>query len=175
MTNDQAIELYKITKSYLNKNNINWDEDLLEDIMIHLIKIYDLYDPSKGNLTTYIYTCIKNRILTIANEKHKKKNCPNQNILSLDSNDIKTKSDLYCLFPQYDMYNSHSEDREKFIEEIMPLLSQETIEYYFHNKSKSELAEKYGISISAVGLRIRTNIERVQRYCKKKKIKIGEI
>ena len=175
MTNDQTIELYKITKSYLNKNNISWDEDLLEDIMIYLIKIYDLYDPSKGSLTTYIYACIKYRILAIANEKHRKKNCPDQNILSLDSSDNKNKSDLYCLFPQYDIYNLYDEDRAKFIEEIKPLLCQETIEYYFQHKSKSELAEKYGVSISAIGLRIRTNIERIQRYCKKKKIKIGEI
>ena len=176
ITNQQAEELYKFIRHYFKTYKIPTDEDLIQEVMAYLVGIYDKWDESKGKFSTFIYTCIKHRLRIIYSHNNRKKRKKPKDTIELDyvSNNPYSKTyceNLYSLFPQFDDYD---EDKKNFVEEILPLMNKETIEFFLNEKSHKEIAEETKATSSNVGQKIRHNIKKIREYCLKKGYEIGD-
>ena len=62
MTDEQVNEMYRLAKVFCIKKHIWFDDDTIQDLVMHLWNKYDKYNPEKGSFSTFAFMCFKNYI-----------------------------------------------------------------------------------------------------------------
>lgn len=169
MTNEEAKELYYLVVFTLNKNNITPNEDLIQDLVTHVVSKLDLYDESRGSKSTFIVTCIEKKLSHLYRYKMSKKRYMKDYDVSLED----------CIFDGITIGDTiESRDdvlmeviKDDIIEKIKPLIK-EPLMLYINGFSQVEIATKLNCNPSNVSHLIKTNIQQIKRYCKQNGIEL---
>ena len=93
----------------------NKDEELSNDVFMHILSSLPYYNPLKGKLSTFIYTVAINKVRTIIS---KSKNKKNSLVIYFDAKKILNISD-HQLFKQYILEKSNEESPEVELKKLM--------------------------------------------------------
>lgn len=174
MTNEEALELYKIAYKVCNDNKFQDDEDFIQELVLEAcIKVKD-WDESKSAWSTYMYMVMYNKAVSLIYYNNTKKRKPNGLIISLDDIVNRPESILDKRVTYEEVIPSDvdlSEELHKkecicFCEKVKHLID-EPLWMYMHGWTQREIAEEFGVCKQWVYQLIKNNIEKIRNYCKK--------
>ena len=142
--------IYKIVNSYCN--NSNEQEDLIQEIILQIIKSYENFD-HKVKVTTWLYRVAFN--ITISH--YRKQKIKKKHLVSMPSKIVVVDKEVT------NNYDEKIKQLRAFIQEFDPL-NKAIVIMYLDGNSHKEISEAMGISISNVG----TKISRIKTQLKKK-------
>ncbi len=141
-------------------------EDLIQEGSIALVKAIKTYSPDKGaNFKTYATTCIKNGLVTLAQNDSAEKNKLLNEKVDIEPLAETLPSNLYDELAAYEE-REHYESLDKKIKNILSDLEYEILHLYIEGYSYKEIGSK-------VGKTAKTADNAVQRI--RKKIREAEI
>lgn len=142
--------IYKIVNSYCT--DANEQEDLIQDIIFHVIKSYDNFDYNV-KVTTWLYRVAFN--ITISHYRKQK---------TIKKHLVKMPEKIVVVDEkENDQYDERIKQLRLFIQEFDPL-NKAIVIMYLDGNSHKEISEAMGISLSNVG----TKISRIKTQLKKK-------
>ncbi len=146
------------------------EEDLVQEGMIGLYRAINTYDDEKGSFKTFVYTCVKNSIISLVKKSKSKKNEPLNEYISL-SGDEENDADKKIFFqdakfsPEQIFINKESEiELQEKIKSAFSKSEFEIFNYYIKGYNYQTISEKVNKPIKSVD----NSIQRI----KKKIIKI---
>ena len=142
MTDEQVNEMYLLARSYCIKKHIIFDDDLIQDLVLHLYNKYSKYDETKGSFSTFAFMCFKNYLYD-----HQKNN---PEIL------VNVDNELFI-----DNYTDY--DKKMIIDEILPVISKDNIMCdWLNGLSINEIAKKNGKHRTSISRYIHKKIEELK-------------
>lgn len=174
MTNEEALELYKIAYKVCNDNKFQDDEDFIQELVLEAcIKVKD-WDESKSAWSTYMYMVMYNKAVGIIYYNNTKKRKFNGRIISLDDvvsskNTSKDKHVTYEEVISSDIDLSEELYKKEcicFCEKVKHLID-EPLWMYMHGWTQKEIAAEFGVCRQRVSQLIQNNIKKIRNYCKK--------
>lgn len=60
MTEEQVNEMYQLARGFCRNKHIWYDDDLIQELVMHLYDKRDKYDETKGSFSTFAYMCFRN-------------------------------------------------------------------------------------------------------------------
>lgn len=167
MTNEKAVELYKLAGFTLKKYNTPYNEDLVQELVLYALEKEPLYDERRGSWSNYIINCMYTKLLMIHRANHTIKRNKGQPDQSLDN--------TFCDdLPYYDVIPSDVDiakelDKKETLAAITPLV-EEPLKLHLEGFKQVQIAEKLGVSQVTVCRRIKHNIQKIKKYCKENNI-----
>ena len=122
-------------------------EDLLQEGLLAIFKAITTFN-TKYNFKSYVYKCVKNRILTVITSSHRYKNQPLNNYISLSGtfdNDIEKNEIIVAseFGPEETYINTESENELKeIINKVLSNYEYKILFYYLKGFSYREISEK---------------------------------
>lgn len=167
MTNEKAVELYKLAGFTLKKYNVTYDEDLIQELVMYAFERDPQYDESRGGWSTYIINCMYTKLVMLHRATHTIKRNKGQPDQSLDDY-------VYDDLPYYDVIPSDVDiakdiDKKEILAVITPLV-EEPLRLHLNGWSQKQIGDKLGYSQAHICRLIRLNIEKIKSYCKEKGI-----
>lgn len=162
MKDEEAIELYRLAKDVCKKQNIVYDEDIIQELVLHALTKADHYDESKSKWSTFIFNCMKNKLKDLFKPKNtKKRNC-NQVDFSLDYV-IEDHLSYHEIVPSKINVSEEYTDKEFYqrVEHLIDL----PLKLYLKGFTQNEIAKKMNCSQTKVCYTIKNNIELIRKYC----------
>lgn len=164
MTDEKAIELYKLAGFTLKKFNVPYDEDLVQELVLYAFEKDPLYDECRGSWSNYIINCMYTKLLMLHRASCTIKRNKGQPDQSLDDT-------FYDDLPYYDVIPSDVDiakeiDKKEVLAAIEPLI-EEPLRLQLEGYSQVQIAKKLNYSQSHISRLIRLNIEKIKSYCKK--------
>jgi len=142
--------IYKVVNSYCSE--VHEQEDLIQEIIFHIIKGYDTFD-HKVKVTTWMYKIAFNVSIShfrkVKNRQKYLVPMPEKLVRIDEQEETATDENIILL--------------RKFIEELDPL-NKAILIMVLDENSHAEISEAMGISVSNVG----TKINRIKKQLKKK-------
>jgi RNA polymerase sigma factor (sigma-70 family) len=170
MDNEQAVELYKLANFILKKHNIEYDEDLIQELVIHAYSKTNLFDESKSTFSTFVCFCMEIRLKEIHRYNTAAKRFNGLENYSLDyeyDNDKGNTISYSDVIPvEYDY--AKELDKQEILKQILPMVEEPLKLVYFEDKTQAEAAKILGVNQSYVSRLIKQNIQKIQEYCKEK-------
>ena len=163
MTEEQAIELYKLAYAVCKKNNVIYDEDLIEDLVVHAVTIEHYYDSSLSSRSTFMFTCMQKKLGDLLKFKTCSKRSNNLMTYSLDYRADEDSLSIYETLP-CDENVIEQMDREDFLKCIDHLI-EEPLRLYMKGYSQREIGKMKGCTNSNVSYLIKKNIDKIKNYC----------
>lgn len=145
MTEEQVNELYQLARAFCIKKHIWFDDDLIQDLVLHLYTRYDKYDKSKGSFSTFAFMCFKNYLYD--------KRLKNNPEILVDSED-----EVFV--------DSYQDTCEKLIfEEILGVIQEDRIMMdWLSGMSAEEIARKENKHRTTISRHINKRIEEMRDY-----------
>lgn len=177
MTNEEALELYKIAYKVCIDNRFKIDEDLIQDLVLEAcIKLED-WDESKSAWSTYMYMIMYNKAVSLIHYNNSKKRKFKGLIISLDENisaknTTKDKCITYEEIIPSDVDLSeelHKIECADFYQKIKYLID-EPLWLYIHGWTQKDIAAEFGVCQQRAHQYIWNNIRKIRNYCKKHNI-----
>lgn len=170
MTNEEALELYKIAYFVCDKYNFPNDEDMIQDMVLGACERLSMYDESKSAKTTFLCKVMTNAALIILRKTNAKKRISECKKISFDSvvcegNRAGDDKTLLDIIPS-DIDISEDLNRKEILDHIEPLLEAPLI-LWMNGKDQKDIAEIIGVSQPQISREIKANIEKIRNYCKK--------
>lgn len=167
MTNDKAVELYKLAGFTLKKYNVPYDEDLIQELVLYALEKEPLYNEERGAWSTFIINCMYTKLWMIHRANHTSKRNKGQPDQSLD--------ETFCdNLPYYDVIPSDVDiakelDKKEALAAITPLV-EEPLKLHIEGYTQKQIAEKLGFSQVTISRKIKVNIQKIKKYCKENNI-----
>lgn len=139
--------------SYFIKNNLNFEqsEELTQDVLSTIWSKANLFNPEKSKFITWSFTIARNKKIDF-HRKAKKNNINEDDIRSIlyendDRNDYEIESTVNKIKEELD------QNQQKLIKMS-----------FFEQKSHKNIAEELEIPLGTVKSRIRTTLNKMQKY-----------
>lgn len=132
------------------------EEDLLQEGMIGLYRAIITYDESKGNFKTFVYTCVKNNIISLVKKSKAKKNEPLNEYISLsgfvDGDSDKSLFIQDGKFGPEDLfiYKESETELEDKLKEKLSIIEYQIFDLYIKGATYAQISEKVGKSQKSV-------------------------
>ncbi|MBE5737916.1 MAG: sigma-70 family RNA polymerase sigma factor [Clostridiales bacterium] len=148
---EQLLERYKYVASavahsyFLNGGDA---EDLLQEGMIAVFNAINTFN-GKASFKSYVYTCVKNKIITLIKQSNRYKNQPLNNYISFsgflegdaDKNELLTD---FSFGPEEVIINTEAENELKnIITKTLSEYEHDILVYYLKGYSYREISEKF--------------------------------
>lgn len=145
MTEEQVNELYQLARAFCIKKHIWFDDDLIQDLVLHLYTRYDKYDETKGSFSTFAFMCFKNYLYD-----RRLKNSPEILVDSEDEVFVDKYHDIY----------------EKLIlDEILGVIQEDDIMMdWLNGINAEEIAHKQNKHRTTISRYINKKIEEIRDY-----------
>lgn len=170
MIKEETEELYKIAKFVLKRNNIPYDEDLVQDLVSDgYKKLQNNFDATKAKKTTFLYMVMYQRYLYQIRKNSQERKIPNHLIISLNKvidNNNKTNEKEITLS---DIIPSEDKKLNKAKKEILGeiyFLFKPATKLKIEGYNQYEISKKLNISQAAVSRTIQKDIEKASDYLK---------
>lgn len=158
----EDFEYYKIVKSALKEYNYRYDDDILQDLVIHLYENINKYNSKKGEFTTFAYTLIRNKYIQIIKERNKTK------CINLDSAIIDNIPWLELISENKEIDVYEQTHRQQIFEFIKPYIK-EPLQLWLEGYTQIQIAEKLGLKYQTIVSKlIRINLIKIKQICKEK-------
>ncbi|WP_191561954.1 sigma-70 family RNA polymerase sigma factor [Metabacillus idriensis] len=139
---------------HINKLNIRQNQD--EYYQIGLIALWDAsktYDNSKGTFSTYLYSCLRGRLLTALNKQVKYQN--DEELLEYEEMAITEDPMNEVIFEQM-IYS--------YCDVLTPMQQKWLISYCFDHKTPLEIAASEQVTVASVKSWRRETIKKLRAY-----------
>lgn len=163
MTEEQAVEVYKLACSVCKTNNVNYDEDLIQELVLHAVTREEFFDPSLSSRSTFMFMAMKQRLIDIFKYKTKPKRDNGLMTYSLDYRADEDSLSIYEVLPN-DEDVIEQMNREDFLKSIDHLI-EEPLRLYLNGYTQREIGEMKGCSSQYICSLIKKNIEKIKNYC----------
>lgn len=145
-------------------------DDLVQEGTLGILKAVETYN-GKSSFSSYVYLCIKSKILSMIKQNNRKKNIPLNTYVSIygDNGEIDSK-DVFlsmCSDPEQDYINKEAVEELKIsIRDILSKYEYKILTLYLSGKSTFDICEEVGKeqkSIDNALHRIRRKIEKITK------------
>lgn len=168
MTEEQANEIYILAKSVCRKNNVIYDEDLIQELVLHAVSIEKNYDPKLSSWATFMFDCMKRKLINIFAYNTSSKRDNGLTNYSLDYRKDEDSLSIHEVLPS-DENIIEQINREDFLKSIDHLI-EKPLRLYLKGYYQREIGEMMGCSDSNVSYLIRKNIKKIKKYCEENNI-----
>lgn len=168
MTEEQAVEVYKLAHSVCIKNNVAYDEDLIQELVLHAVTIEQYYDPALSSRSTFMFMCMKRKLVSIFAYNKCLKRDNGLMTYSLDYQTDEDSRSVHEIIPD-DTDIIEQMNREDFMIRIDHLI-EEPLRLYINGYTQKEIGEMKGCSSQWISHLIKKNIEKIKNYCEQNNI-----
>lgn len=143
MTEEKVNEFYKLARTYCIKKHIWFDDDLIQDLVLHLYDKYDKYDETKGSFSTFAFMCFKNYLYD-----HRKQNNPEILTDSTDELFVTNYEDCY---------------KKLILDQVLEVIRQDNIlTDWFDGLTTEEIAKKHSVHRTTISRYISKRLEEIK-------------
>ena len=164
MTNDKALELYKLAGFTLKKYNIPYDEDLIQELVVYAYSKNHLYNEEKGTWANFIIHCMTSKIFMI-NRHDKLRGRDVYTTISLDDfideENKLTYADVIIIDDNIFIDELH---KKELLKAIKPLI-EKPLELKLQGLKQAEIAKRCGVSQPHISRKIKENIRKIKIFC----------
>lgn len=162
LENEEIInQIYDLIKKFCWKNNC-YDEDLVQELILLVIKGISTFDYSKSKFTTWLYKICINKLYADYRSKNSLKR--KGEVISLNTiiKDEGGRSiELWELIPEYK--ESEEEIFKKYTVQIIYSNLSSLSKSYFDGKNQNELAKEYNLSQAQISRMIAKEIKEIKK------------
>lgn len=163
--------IYYIIRNKLNRNDLVYDEDIVQCGRIGIYKAWKSYDPTKGKWSTYMTRCITNEIFMEFRRRRNSNNkfyedCERLNRIIDDGKGGECELQDFLAFEDSSFDDVISDDEAKWNEiyNSLSLREQNIIHWLDLNYTQSDIGEMLGISQSYVCRLIKQMKNKIQKW-----------
>lgn len=168
MTEEQANEVYKLACSVCIKNNIVFDEDLIQELVLHAVSIEKHYDPTLSSRSTFMFSCMKRKLVNIFTYNTCKKRDNGLMTYSLDYQADEDSKSIHEILPS-DEDIVERINRKEFYKCVDHLI-EEPLRLYINGYTQREIGEMKGCSSQYICSSIKKNVDKIKKYCEQNNI-----
>ncbi len=145
------------------------NDDLLQEGMVGIFNAINSYDENKGEVKTYVYSCVKNRILSCIKTFNSVKHRPLKDYVSLSGGQDDVDKTLIIqdmsLGPE-DLFIVNESEKELYqdIKEILTATEHKIFLLYIEGLSYSSISVKTGRTIKSVDNAIQRIKKKIRAY-----------
>lgn len=163
MSEEQAIEIYKLAYSVCKKNNVTYDEDMIQELVLHAVLREKYFDPSLSSRSTFMFTCMKQKLVDLFKYRTNLKRNNGLMTYSLDYQLDEESLSIHEILPS-DVDVIEQVNNEDFLRVIDPLI-EEPLRLYMNGYTQKEIGEMKGCTGSYISYLIKKNVEKIKKYC----------
>lgn len=165
--------IYYILKNKLNRDDLVYDEDIVQCGRIGIYKAWKSYDPTKAAWSTYMTRCVTNEIFMEFRRRRNPKNkfyedCERLNRIIDDGKGGECELQYFLAFEDSSFDDVISDDEAKWNEiyNSLSLREQNIIHWLDLNYSQSDIGEMLGLSQSYASRLIKKLKNKIQQKWK---------
>jgi len=165
--------IYYILKNKLNRDDLVYDEDIVQCGRIGIYKAWKSYDPTKAAWSTYMTRCVTNEIFMEFRRRRNPKNkfyedCERLNRIIDDGKGGECELQYFLAFEDSSFDDVISDDEAKWNEiyNSLSLREQNIIHWLDLNYSQSDIGEMLGLSQSYASRLIKQLKNKIQEKWK---------
>ena len=165
--------IYYIIKNKLNRDDLVYDEDIVQCVRIGIYKAWKSYDPTKAAWSTYMTRCVTNEIFMEFRRRRNSNNkfyedCERLNRIIDDGKGGECELQYFLAFEDSSFDDVISDDEAKWNEiyNSLSLREQNIIHWLDLNYSQSDIGEMLGLSQSYASRLIKQLKNKIQKKWK---------